>query len=94
MCVRARACGLRFVSFQSNSNVNMIQFNIMHVEVALRRSIPSSHSFLMTFLPTLEIWLFFKPRRERQKNKEKSDKQKGEEMRKAAMELMGSMFLY
>ena len=28
------------------------------------------------------------------KNKEKSDKQKGEEMRKAAMELMGSMFLY
>ena len=45
--------GPRFVSFQSNSNVNMIQFNILHVEVALRRSIPSSHSFLMTFLPTL-----------------------------------------
>ena len=90
VCVRVRSAVCKF-SIKLKCKYDTI---IMHVEVALRRSIPSSHSFLMTFLPTLEIWLFFKPRRERRKNKEKSDKQKGEEMRKAAMELMGSMFLY
>ena len=77
--------------FQSNSNVNMLQLSCRsgteeeYSELSQLLDDISSYSRDMVVLQTQE---------REAKNKEKSDKQKGEEMRKAAMELMGSMFLY